>query len=463
MVRPSVSAAASLALVAPLLFVPACPGLGVESVDVIPPLRRLVVGSTGQPSISVLGVDREGALSPVPGSPFPADVFSLGLAITPDGRTVYSTHTVSGTVVGHRINDDGTLSRVVGGAIQGDGPAVGVAVSPDGSRLFVTVGMAPVEIRSYDIGPTGALSSTGAPPVRVPGATFSQVSLTPDGRFLVFTDWLANKVSSFAVARDASLTRVGEPLATGEKPVMPVVTPDGRHVYVSNEISGSVSGYAITADGRLTPTPGSPYPAVGAHGASISPDGQHLYVSDNGGVGGFAIGPRGELTALQGSPYPAPGSRTVLSPDGRRLFALDGLTSVRTLIRREDGTLAPSGLPPVSTGVLFSDGQIAAITPNIGPTAALRIRDRQGPLVTLSAAGSIDPDGTVETYGWDFGDGTRSTTTEPVVTHRYARAGAHTVTVTVTDDEGCSTRLIYTGTTATCTGGDRATARLTFR
>jgi 6-phosphogluconolactonase len=112
---------------------------------------------------------------------------------------------------------------------------------------------------------------------------------------------------------------------------------------------------------------------------------------------------------------------------------------------------------------LFSDGQIAAITPNIGPTAALRIRDRQGPLVTLSAAGSIDPDGTVETYGWDFGDGTRSTTTEPVVTHRYARAGAHTVTVTVTDDEGCSTRLIYTGTTATCTGGDRATARLTFR
>jgi urease accessory protein UreH len=82
---------------------------------------------------------------------------------------------------------------------------------------------------------------------------------------------------------------------------------------------------------------------------------------------------------------------------------------------------------------------------------------RTGLEVTLSAAGSYDLYGDIATYAWDFGDGTRLTTTTPTVTHRYVSAAQPaTVSVTVTDDEGCAARLVCTGTTTTCTGGPAA-------
>lgn len=51
----------------------------------------------------------------------------------------------------------------------------------------------------------------------------------------------------------------------------------------------------------------------------------------------------------------------------------------------------------------------------------------------VSGAGSWDPDGTVESYSWDFGDGTTGTGVNP--SHTYAGAGSYTITLTVTDDD----------------------------
>jgi len=47
---------------------------------------------------------------------------------------------------------------------------------------------------------------------------------------------------------------------------------------------------------------------------------------------------------------------------------------------------------------------------------------------------SSDPDGSVVSWFWDFGDGSTSTQQNP--THRYESAGTYTVTLTVTDDDG---------------------------
>jgi PKD repeat protein len=53
--------------------------------------------------------------------------------------------------------------------------------------------------------------------------------------------------------------------------------------------------------------------------------------------------------------------------------------------------------------------------------------------VQLDGSGSSDPDGTIESYDWDFGDGVSGTGEKPV--HTYISEGEYTVKLTVTDDE----------------------------
>jgi PKD repeat protein/subtilisin family serine protease len=54
--------------------------------------------------------------------------------------------------------------------------------------------------------------------------------------------------------------------------------------------------------------------------------------------------------------------------------------------------------------------------------------------ITFDATSSYDPDGSIVSYSWDFGDG--ATATGSRVTKRYSAAGTYTVTLTVTDNRG---------------------------
>ena len=70
---------------------------------------------------------------------------------------------------------------------------------------------------------------------------------------------------------------------------------------------------------------------------------------------------------------------------------------------------------------------------NQQPEAVFSV-ETSGLAVVLDASGSSDPDGSVESYAWDFGDG--ATGSGSSATHEYAEAGTYEVTLTVTDDEG---------------------------
>lgn len=66
--------------------------------------------------------------------------------------------------------------------------------------------------------------------------------------------------------------------------------------------------------------------------------------------------------------------------------------------------------------------------------------------VSFSSAGSNDPDGTIDTYEWQLGDGNTSLTANP--THIYTATGTYTITLTVTDNLG---KTHSTSTTAVIT------------
>jgi PKD repeat protein len=59
-----------------------------------------------------------------------------------------------------------------------------------------------------------------------------------------------------------------------------------------------------------------------------------------------------------------------------------------------------------------------------------------GEVIYFNASASYDPDGSIVSYRWDFGDGNTTVMTTPIITHAYADNGTYTVTLTVTDDDG---------------------------
>ncbi len=72
--------------------------------------------------------------------------------------------------------------------------------------------------------------------------------------------------------------------------------------------------------------------------------------------------------------------------------------------------------------------------------------------VTLNGSGSVDPDGTITSYAWAFGDGTSGS--GAIVAHAYTTAGTYTATLTVTDNAGATaidraTVSVSDGSTAT--------------
>jgi PKD repeat protein len=82
---------------------------------------------------------------------------------------------------------------------------------------------------------------------------------------------------------------------------------------------------------------------------------------------------------------------------------------------------------------LFSYVPAGAVAPNQAPYADISWTCTDLSCV-FTSAGSGDPDGTLTSYAWDFGDGTTSSAQVPA--HTFPTDGTYTVALTVMDDDG---------------------------
>jgi YVTN family beta-propeller protein len=139
-------------------------------------------------------------------SPIPIGNVPVGLAVTPDGSTVYVANNASNTVSVINTGTNTVTTTIPGGS----GPW-GVAVTPDGSTVYV----------SNDIGSTVSAIATATNTVTftIPvGPSPFGVSVTPDGDVVYVANGGSNTVSVIATATNtvtATVTVGSEPLAFG--------------------------------------------------------------------------------------------------------------------------------------------------------------------------------------------------------------------------------------------------------
>lgn len=204
------------------------------------------------------------------------------LAVSPDGRRVYITHGCKVSVIDTALNrvtaSIDVSDRATGVEVWSVGRArfTGVAVSPDGRTLYVTY-----RTRDTDEQHHGVMSviDTATNQVTDTVAVLSwsnDVAVAPDGRRV----YVANEYDKCVLVIDTSTNQVIEQVYVKGGPLRLAVTPDSKHVYVSHreydtnaavdfvdcgvavidtsthtvtrriDVAGSPEGIAITADGR---------------------------------------------------------------------------------------------------------------------------------------------------------------------------------------------------------------------
>lgn len=132
----------------------------------------------------------------------------------------------------------------------------------------------------------------------------------------------------------------------------------------------------------------------------------------------------------------------------------DGATATGATPSR---TYAAAGIYNVTLTVTDNAGATNSITkqvtvsaaPNQSPVAAFT-SSTSGLTASVNGSASIDPDGSIASYAWAFGDG--STGTGATASRTYAAGGTYNVTLTVTDNRG-GTNTITKAVTVTAPAG----------
>ena len=328
-------------------------------------------------SVSAFSVGANGALTPVPGSPFLTGGSGVGGGFFASNRIttaivknfLYAANSGSNNVTAFSVNPaTGVLTSVPGSPFATGGSADGFGISlsttPDDKFLIAANG-ASVNITVYSIAANGALSPVAGSPFSAgPGNILDAIKVTPDSKFLaVARPGAPNAVSMFSISPLGGLTPVpGSPFPAGGTGSATGIdcNCNSNHLFIGEANFGStiVSVQAIALNGGLSPVAGSPFigPGSNSNVAVLSPDDSKLFVSNQGSstVTAFGVAASGALTLVPGSPFPAPGSA---APSGMATDQAGTFLYTADINNEINGfSIAPGGALTSVPGSPFSNG-----------------------------------------------------------------------------------------------------------
>ncbi len=284
----------------------------VGTIKVAPPVSAAYVANESDNTVSAYSIDTTaGALTAVPGSPFPAGTLPISVTVDPTGHFVYVANGFDNDVSAYSIDPaSGALTAVPGSPFPAGSSPSSVTVDPTGHFVYVA-NFDGNDVLAYSIDPaTGALTPVPGSPFPA-GSSPNSVTVDPTGHFVYVANINGIDVSAYTVnSTTGALAAVpGSPFPAGLFPSSVTVDPTGHFVYVANN-GDDVSAYTVNSTtGALAAVPGSPFPAgLGPSSVTVDPTGHFVYVANAGDntVSAYSIDPAtGALTTVPGSPFPA--------------------------------------------------------------------------------------------------------------------------------------------------------------
>jgi YVTN family beta-propeller protein len=384
----------------------------------------VITGNFDGESVSVINTQTNQTV----GEPIPLGAKAWEIAIVPGGSAYISEGEADAVAVVNPVTHKLVKTIPVGETPES------LAVSPDGKTVYV------VNHHSEDVSIINTATNTSPGSIPVGGEPYA-IAFAPNGKFAYVG------VGETLVTIDTTKEGVvGTPIPIGNGAHVIAFAPGGGTAYVSEEAPPAV---AIISTALHKEVSAIPMPGANPWGLAVSPDGKRLYVAGHeaGTVTAFSTATEEQIgTPIEVGELPY---ELAFTPDGKKLYVADYKSNdVTSIDPATNKALAPIELPGLGVWQL-------AITPDLSPTAAFAAPSATATVPTVfSGASSVDPDGTIASYSWAFGDNGLGTGVDPV--HTYAAAGAYDTQLSVLDNEGCGVETVFTGHTAYCSGNPLA-------
>jgi len=286
-----------------------------------------------------------GGITAVTGSPFATDTIGAPVALSGDGRFLYSINfATDGSIAAFSIEVDGALARVPGAPFVTTEPTRWLVTDPAADFLFALAYSGDLTVYAIDSS-TGALTAQSGV-----AALGSPLVITPDGQRLYQIS--PSQIFEFSIdpATGALKPLAGSPVAIQTNTFGPgdaAIDPSGRFIYVTNlsvftGFGGPMYAWSIDPQtGAVSPIP--PFSPTAGPQASVAVDASGKYaivttvVTSKTGPNCLAVlgidPTTGMLSQVPGSPFV--GDCGVLVADSSEPYIYDGSSGVTVYLLDE--------------------------------------------------------------------------------------------------------------------------------